>query len=64
MPKKKLKPTLELVDSEPIPTTDEKADDKLARLIKSINEMGRKAKAKAKESSKYPELEPEPPLAA
>ncbi len=64
MSKEKLKPNLKLVEPEPMPTIDEKADDELARLIRSINEMGRKAKARANESSKQPELEPEPPIAA
>ncbi len=64
MSKEKLKPKLKLVDPEPMPKVDEKADDELARLIRSINEMGRKARAKANENSRQPELEPEPPLAA
>lgn len=64
MSKKKLKPKLKLVEPkpEPMPKIDDKADDELARLIKSINEMGRKAKAKTTESSKQPD--PEPPIAA
>lgn len=61
MPKGKLKPKLKLLESEPMPKMDEKVNDELARLIRSINEMGRKGKTSDK-NSKQPE--PEPPIAA
>ena len=58
MPRKKIiKASLKLVSCEPIEVKIEPEVDELALLIRSINEMGSKAKAKASQS-------PDPPKAA
>lgn len=57
MQKGKSKPKLKLVECEPeLPKPPSAEDDELGRLIRSINEMGRKAKSKSGQST-----EPEPP---
>ena len=57
MQKEKSKPTLKLVECEPeLPKVQSAEDDELAKLIRSINETGRKAKSKSSQST-----EPEPP---
>jgi hypothetical protein len=58
--KKTSKPSLRLLECEPtLPKIEAEGEDEIALLIRSINDMGKKAKNK---TSQRPE--PEPPKAA
>lgn len=57
--KKTKKPSLKLVECAPELQMPKPEVDELAMLIRSINEMGKKAKGTIKQQS-----EPEPPLVA